>query len=35
MGDDEQRNLWNELSRDVDQSRLVVVHLIKGDKGEV
>lgn len=31
--DDERKKLWDELSKDVDSSRLVVVHLTKGDEG--
>ncbi|XP_078351229.1 synaptojanin-2-binding protein-like [Oculina patagonica] len=31
--DDERKKLWDELSRDVDKARLLVVHLTKGDEG--
>ncbi|XP_020618204.1 synaptojanin-2-binding protein-like isoform X2 [Orbicella faveolata] len=31
--DDERKRLWDELSRGVDKSRLVVVHLTKGNEG--
>lgn len=33
--DDERKTLWDELSRGVEKSRLLVVHLTKGDEGKL
>ena len=34
-GDNERKKLWDELSRGIEHSRLVVVHLTKGNEGEL